>query len=336
MGEWTFGNTYNVNDVVSYFSSSYVCINSNNPGSVSPPNDTFWALLSRGLNWMGAWPYFGMGISYYINDLVSYEGAVYICKSVVGSLGQPAPPDDFTHWDLFPIGTTGPTGPGGSGTGEAGSGTGYTGPTGPTGPGISLQGVGTGSIFLHNPDNGNYYESTALQILNTGPTAYIEVNGSIIPGTHNVYDLGSLDRQFRDMYVSGGTIYLNGVPISLDASNNITMPTLNISGNQLQIGSATLYSDSQGNVYTTNTGSTGTSIGTTGPTGIQGPQGPPGSGTGSGTGYTGPTGPTGAPGGGTGPTGPTGAVLIYSTVFDGGNASTNYILGPAFNCGGAQ
>jgi hypothetical protein len=28
--------------------------------------------------------------------------------------------------------------------------------------------------------------------------------------------------------------------------------------------------------------------------------------------------------------------LIYSTVFDGGNASTNYILGPAFNCGSAQ
>jgi len=58
------------------------------------------------------------------------------------------------------------------------------------------------------------------------------------------------------------------------------------------------------------------------------------------TGQTGPngggTGPTGPSGGGTGPTGPTGSVLIYSTVFDGGNASTNYIIGPAFNCGGAQ
>jgi hypothetical protein len=57
----------------------------------------------------------------------------------------------------------------------------------------------------------------------------------------------------------------------------------------------------------------------------QGVTGPAGSGTGtdSGTGYTGPTGPTGS-------------VLIYSTIFDGGNASTNYILGPAFNCGSAQ
>ena len=48
------------------------------------------------------------------------------------------------------------------------------------------------------------------------------------------------------------------------------------------------------------------------------------------------TGPTGPAGGGTGATGPTGSVLIYATVFDGGNASTNYIIGPVFNCGGAQ
>jgi hypothetical protein len=60
---------------------------------------------------------------------------------------------------------------------------------------------------------------------------------------------------------------------------------------------------------------------------------------GGGTGYTGPTGsigPTGPSGGGMGQTGPTGSVIIYSTVFDGGNASTNYIIGPVFNCGGAQ
>ena len=110
------------------------------------------------------------------------------------------------------------------------------------------------------------------------------------------------------------------------------------------------------------TGAPGGGTGATGPTGAPGggtgatgPTGAPGGGTGAtgptgapggGTGATGPTGapgggtgatgPTGAPGGGTGPTGPTGSVLIFSTVFDGGNASTNYIIGPAFNCGGAQ
>jgi len=97
------------------------------------------------------------------------------------------------------------------------------------------------------------------------------------------------------------------------------------------------------------TGAPGGGTGATGPTGAPGggtgatgPTGAPGGGTGATGptgapgGGTGATGPTGAPGGGTGPTGPTGSVLIYSTVFDGGNASTNYIIGPAFNCGGAQ
>jgi len=80
--------------------------------------------------------------------------------------------------------------------------------------------------------------------------------------------------------------------------------------------------------------------GGSGGTGYTGPTGPAGSA--SNTGATGPTGligPTGQAGGGTGPTGPTGptgSVLIYSTIFDGGNASTNYIYGAAFNCGGAQ
>lgn len=70
---------------------------------------------------------------------------------------------------------------------------------------------------------------------------------------------------------------------------------------------------------------TATNTGATGPTGSLGPTGPAGGG----------TGPTGPAGGGTGVTGPTGSVLIYATIFEGGNASTYYINGAAFNCGGA-
>jgi hypothetical protein len=86
------------------------------------------------------------------------------------------------------------------------------------------------------------------------------------------------------------------------------------------------------------TGRTGP-FGPTGATGLRGADGITGF-TGD-TGPTGRTGPTGSPGvtgptGIEGTTGPTGSVFIYATVFDGGNASTNYILGPVFNCGGAQ
>jgi hypothetical protein len=65
-----------------------------------------------------------------------------------------------------------------------------------------------------------------------------------------------------------------------------------------------------------------------------------GGGGGGGTGPTGPTGPTGDAGAtgptgaaGTGPTGPTGPVTSY--IFDGGNAASNYVVGPAFDCGHA-
>jgi hypothetical protein len=57
-----------------------------------------------------------------------------------------------------------------------------------------------------------------------------------------------------------------------------------------------------------------------GPTGLTGP---------TGQGDTGPSGPTGD----TGATGPTGAITSY--IFDGGAPSTDYIVGPAFDAGGA-
>jgi len=118
----------------------------------------------------------------------------------------------------------------------------------------------------------------------------------------------------------------------LDASSQITY--LSDSGIN-----ALTPSDVSGTIYSTNTPFITTSWGT--PVQLNGPPGPtgPAGGGGGGTGFTGPTGPAGGGGGGTGftgPTGPTGSVLIYATVFDGGNASTNYIIGPVFNCGGAQ
>jgi len=97
------------------------------------------------------------------------------------------------------------------------------------------------------------------------------------------------------------------------------------------------------------TGSTGVT-GATGPTGWTGWTGPQGlAGTATQTGATGPrgadgyvgrdgaTGPTGADGyigrdGPTGDTGPTGTIAPY--IFDGGDPTSNYSVGPAFDCGG--
>lgn len=81
-------------------------------------------------------------------------------------------------------------------------------------------------------------------------------------------------------------------------------------------------------------------ISTTGPTGVAGVTGPTGPGV-AGTGFTGPTGqqgftgPTGPGVAGTGFTGPTGdAGPVSYYVFDGGDPSSIYSVGPAFDCGG--
>jgi hypothetical protein len=56
-----------------------------------------------------------------------------------------------------------------------------------------------------------------------------EVNQSIIPAIDSTYDLGSPSKQWRSMYVSTNTIYINNVPISLNENNSLT-----IGGNALE------------------------------------------------------------------------------------------------------
>jgi hypothetical protein len=168
---------------------------------------------------------------------------------------------------------------------------------------LTIQGLGTGSIILQNQDNSNLYSSSVLKILNTGTSQYIEVSGDIIPSANTLYSLGSPTMQFKDAYISRGTIYLDRVPISLDVCGNVSMPSLNLTSNSLQIGSAIITSDSSGNITVTNTGGTGVAggLGATGPTGFTGR-----------TGSTGPTGITG-PTGNTGPTGYTGTLIYGAT-----------------------
>lgn len=72
---------------------------------------------------------------------------------------------------------------------------------------------------------------------------------------------------------------------------------------------------------------------------LKGPQGTPGAGNTGPAGPMGPEGPIGPAGingapGPAGPPGPPGATTSY--IFDGGSPSTNYTVGPAFNCGGVS
>jgi hypothetical protein len=121
---------------------------------------------------------------------------------------------------------------------------------------------------------------------------------SLIPDMTNTYDIGSSDSTFKDLYLSGNSLYLGNAKLFSDLSGNVFY----------QNQASTIYSLIG---LTGETGATGPKgeTGPTGPTGITGPTGETGSTGPTGqTGTTGPTGPTGQTGstGPTGQTGPTG------------------------------
>jgi hypothetical protein len=124
------------------------------------------------------------------------------------------------------------------------------------------------------------------------------VDQHIIPATDSTYDLGSSAKQWRSLYVSTNTIYIDNTPITV--SNN----TLVVGDVNNQVTLATL-ADVQ-NIPKGDTGATGPA-GPTGATGSQGPQGIQGiqgiQGATGAQGSTGPAGPTGSQG----PVGPSGA-----------------------------
>ena len=201
-------------------------------------------------------------------------------------------------------GATGPTGrTGATGcTGPAGTAslTGSTGPTGCTGPaGVSSLTGATGPTGRTGPTGC------------TGPAGVASLTGATGPTGHTGYT------------GPAGVASLTGATGSTGRTGptGMTGPT----GYTGPAGTASL------------TGATGPT-GQTGATGVTGPAG-----TATLTGATGPTGPTGLTGppgtasltGATGPTGPPGQITIASIVFDGGSATTVYIGGPVFDCGGA-
>lgn len=47
----------------------------------------------------------------------------------------------------------------------------------------------------------------------------------IVPAENEVYDLGTADKQWRDLYLSGNTLFIGGIAISRDpATNTLTLP----------------------------------------------------------------------------------------------------------------
>jgi hypothetical protein len=93
-------------------------------------------------------------------------------------------------------------------------------------------------------------DSTAIVIDQAATiTSNLSVGGDILPQTALGGDLGSSSLPWRSLYVSNNTIYIGGVPLTLDASNNLT-----VSGSRV---GTTSYADLTGTPTLTTVATTG-------------------------------------------------------------------------------
>jgi hypothetical protein len=84
---------------------------------------------------------------------------------------------------------------------------------------------------MYNSTSLSYIPSSGNLGIGTGaPRGKLEVNGVVIPSACNVYDLGSSTLRWRDLYLSGNTIDLEGVRIGTSNNNAITLPNAYING----------------------------------------------------------------------------------------------------------
>lgn len=75
---------------------------------------------------------------------------------------------------------------------------------------------------------GNGLNITPNGVLSVDPstipnTSLTSVAGDIIPADNQVYNLGSLDKQWKSLYISSNTIYFDSIPLSIDPAGGLTI-----------------------------------------------------------------------------------------------------------------
>jgi hypothetical protein len=114
---------------------------------------------------------------------------------------------------------------------------------------IVLAPQGTGQVVLNSIKSD---DSSAIRI-NDG----LSMAGSIIPAADNTYDLGSATSQWRDIYVSAGSLYINNKPVLQEVDGDTTVSTdtdENLIIKTIGTGITTIQSASQVAITTTGSG----------------------------------------------------------------------------------
>ncbi len=109
-----------------------------------------------------------------------------------------------------------------------------------TGGFVNLYGILIGN--QNEGISGSWAIKTGLGTVDLGDALW--VSGSILPGATNTYNLGSSTQRWKDLYLSGSTIYFDNVAIREVASDTIA-PT-NAAGTQILNVSASFVGDGSG------------------------------------------------------------------------------------------
>jgi hypothetical protein len=204
---------------------------------------------------------------------------------ITGQIGPTGPKGDMGHVGGFgptgntgPAGDTGATGPQGD-TGPDGSGFVWQGTWSPSGHYISGQDVvaSNGGSYIKIGGDGNSGSDPYADAVRWGPVALpgdagptgpagstpnfygwefqsdgnLSAAGSLIPQANLEYSLGSPDYQWKDLYVSNSTIYIGGIPLSVDTGGNLL-----VNGSPVTAG-ATNIANLTNNGYTVSLGDDG-------------------------------------------------------------------------------
>lgn len=111
------------------------------------------------------------------------------------------------------------------------------------------------NIFFYTNTGTGYAGTATLALYNTDER--VVLHGDFLPFFDKTFDLGSPSKQWKSLYVSTNTIYINNVPLTLDSGNNLLINNAPID--------LTSFTDNEGLLFTTVTTSDtapGTSTGT--------------------------------------------------------------------------
>jgi len=88
-----------------------------------------------------------------------------------------------------------------------------------------------------NADDGRAYVKYNNQWVDLSPTVYTASGsqgfGNIVPAANITYNLGSVDRQWKDLWVSNNTIYIGGAALGVTTNGNLTVNGTAVTGDTI-------------------------------------------------------------------------------------------------------